>query len=72
MTNKAYLSTITVTDISQSFTYNKTAAKINWHRYGTKLRHCDAMYTWGEVTSQNLWPRYGRHFVGITWHNVRS
>ena len=21
------------------FTY-KTAAKINWHRYGTKLRHC--------------------------------
>jgi len=28
---KAYLSAITVTDISQSFTYNM-AAKINWHR----------------------------------------
>jgi len=20
------------------------AAKINWHRYGTKLRHCNPMY----------------------------
>ena len=29
-------------------------------------------YTWGEVTSQNLWPRYDRHFVGTTWHNVWS
>ena len=29
-------------------------------------------YTLGEVTSQNLWPRYDRHFVGITWHNVWS
>jgi len=29
-------------------------------------------YTPGEVTSQNLWPRYDRHFVGITWHNVWS
>ena len=28
---KAYLSAITVTNISQSFTYNM-AAKINWHR----------------------------------------
>ena len=26
----------------------------------------------GEVTSQNLWSRYDRHFVGITWHNVWS
>jgi len=25
------------------FTY-KMAAKINWHRYGTKLRHCHPMY----------------------------
>jgi len=30
------------------------------------------VYTWSEVTSQNLWPRYDRHFVGITWHNVCS
>jgi len=28
-----------VTNIYQSFTY-KMAAKINWHRYGTKVRHC--------------------------------
>ena len=35
LTNKLYLSAITVTNISQSFTY-KMAAKINWHRYGTK------------------------------------
>jgi len=37
-----YLSAITVTEISQSFTY-KMAAKINWRRYGTKLR--DLMLT---------------------------
>ena len=42
-TNKAYLSAITVTNTSQSFTY-KMAAKINWHRYWTKLRHCHPMY----------------------------
>ena len=41
--NKAYLSADTLTSISQSFTY-KMAAKINWHRYGTKLRHCHPMY----------------------------
>jgi len=34
LTNKAYLSAITATNISQSFTY-KMAAKINWHRYVT-------------------------------------
>ena len=34
LTNEAYLSAITVTNISQTFTY-KMAAKINWHRYGT-------------------------------------
>jgi len=43
---KAYLSAITVTNISWSFTY-KMAAKINWHRYGTKLRHSHPMY-WHE------------------------
>jgi len=26
----------------------------------------------GELTSQNLWSQYIRHFVGITWHNVWS
>jgi len=29
-------------DIYQSFTY-KMAAKINWHRYGTKLFHSHPM-----------------------------
>ena len=41
---KACLSTITVTNIYQSFTY-KMAAKINWNRYETKLRHCHRVYT---------------------------
>ena len=26
----------------------------------------------GEMTSQNLWSQYVRHFVGITWHNMWS
>jgi len=43
LTNKAYLSDITVIDISRSFTH-KMAAKINWHRYGTKLRHYHSIY----------------------------
>jgi len=43
LTNKAYLSAITVTNIFQSFTY-KMAAEIDWHRYGTKLHHCHHMY----------------------------
>ena len=38
LANKAYLSAITVTSIYQRFTY-KMAAKINWRRCGTKLRH---------------------------------
>jgi len=38
-----------------------------WHHRVTADLH-----TYGEVTSQNLWPRYDRHFVGTTWHNVWS
>ena len=38
-----YLSDVTVTNISDSFTH-KMAAKTSWHRYGTKLRHCHPMY----------------------------
>ena len=34
-----YFSAITVTNISKNFTC-KMAAKVNGHRYGTKLRHC--------------------------------
>jgi len=40
---QSVLSAITVTNICKSFTH-KMAAKINWHRYGTKLRHCHPMY----------------------------
>jgi len=43
LTNNAYLSVITVTNISKNFTY-KMAAKINWHKYGTKLRHYHPLY----------------------------
>ena len=44
LANKAYLSSIAVTNIYQSFTY-KMAAKIGWHRYWTKLRHCRPVYS---------------------------
>jgi len=37
-------------------------------RYDTRC--CTYMY--GEVTSQSLWSRHDRHFVGITWHNMWS
>ena len=42
--SKAYLNDITVTNILKSFTY-KMAAKINWHKYATKLRHSHPMYS---------------------------
>jgi len=41
--NNAYLSAVTLTNISQSFTY-EMAAQIDWHRNGTKLRHYHPMY----------------------------
>jgi len=41
---KRILISITLKNISKSFTY-KMAAKTSWHRYGTKLRHCNPMYT---------------------------
>jgi len=44
LTNKAYLSAITVTTIFQSFTY-KMVAKTSWHIYGTKLHHCPLVYS---------------------------
>ena len=33
-------------------------------------RPASKLYTQGEVTSQNLWSQYDRHFVGITRHNA--
>jgi len=34
-----FLSSIALTNISQS-SYLQDGGKINWHRYGTKIRHC--------------------------------
>jgi len=44
LTNKAYLHAVTVTTFLRVFTY-KMAAKINWHRYRTKLRHSHPTHT---------------------------
>jgi len=40
--------------------------------YDSVLRLPEFPYTLGEVTSQSLWSRYHRHFVGITRHNALS
>jgi len=39
LANKAYLSDITIANISESFTH-KMEAKTSSHRYESKLRHC--------------------------------
>ena len=36
--------------------------------HGALTSYCHDVYTQGEMTSQHLWSRYVRHFVGITWH----
>jgi len=41
---KRVLSDSRVTNISKSFTH-KMAVKTSWRRYGTKLRHCHAIYS---------------------------
>jgi len=41
--NKAYLSDITVANISESITH-KMVARTSWHRYKSKLHHCHPMY----------------------------
>ena len=38
----------------------------------TQRQSQSTFYTQGEVTSQSLWSRYDRHFVGITRHNALS
>jgi len=44
VTNKAYISDITVRNISDSFAH-KMVAKTSWHRCGTKRRRGHPMYT---------------------------
>ena len=34
--------------------------------------HLSALYIGGEVTSLSLWSRYDRHFVGITFVEVKG
>ena len=36
------------------------------------MTSANAANTQGEVTSQSLWSRYDRHFVGITRYNALS
>ena len=56
-TYKAYLSATTFLRV---FTY-KMAAKINCHRYGTKLRHCHPMYE--ERFFLHRWPAADSSFL---------
>jgi len=44
-TDRAYLSDIRVTNISKRLTYKMAATKTSWRRYGTKLRHCQPIYS---------------------------
>ena len=50
LTKKAYSSSTTVTNISQS-SYLQDDGKVNWqwHRYGTKLRHSHPMYYYNKL-----------------------
>jgi len=61
VTDKVYLSDSRVTNIFKSFTY-KMAAKISWHRYGKKLRHCHPVYIYLSVCPYRAWLRaqYGQ------------
>ena len=64
LTNKAYLSAMTVTNISGSFfnfTY-KMAAKISWHRCGTKLRHFHPMLI-NDESVRGLQVTWSKHSV---------
>jgi len=63
-TNEAYLSTITVANIFQSFTY-KMAAKINGHRYRTKLHHCHPMLSFN---TQCNFTKVSTHVVNEYYH----
>ena len=53
-----------VLGLSLNMCTNKMPFGISYYR--------SAYNTQGDVTSQNLWPRYDCHFVGITWHTVWS
>jgi len=65
-TSKAYLSAITVTDIShRDFTY-MMSAKIKWARYGTKLRRCHPVYICVCCCSIQCWRACHRSWTSAT------
>ena len=45
-----------ISQFYQSFVH-KMVAQTNWHRYGTKLRHCHPMYTSSRTMSATFHPR---------------
>ena len=74
LTNKAYLSGVTVRNIYESFTH-KMAAKTSWHRYGTKWRHCHPMYFYVHVARRLQFPHRQRRppfasLLSITRHHA--
>ena len=72
ITSKAYISAVTVTNISTSFYLQnggKKSTGIDIEQNYVIVTLCN---TQREVTSHNLWSRYDRHIVGITRHNVCS
>jgi len=52
------------TDLQRAYSLSSTILSTFWFKL--------ILNTQGEMTSQNLQPRYVRHFVGITLHNVWS
>ena len=44
----------------------------NYGRKTVQIVRMEKVNTSGEVTSQSLWSRYDRHFLGITRHNALS
>ena len=52
--------------------YNARRAVALHNRWSSCTRTLSELNTQGEVTSQSLWSRYDRHFVGVAWHSVWS
>jgi len=65
LTDKAYLSARKWHTFLRVFIY-KMAAKINWHRYGTKLRHCHPMWQ-----SRSFMPTGLVKKVSCCWHFLK-
>ena len=57
LTNKAYLSAITVTSVSPT----------SWHTYGKKLRHCHPTYQWHDAIWQ--WTKLAENRLNLLQNN---